>query len=107
VRYDDWASLERERVQVRIVRAAVRAGELLLGAGSPQDAERLAEHVIGLDAQSERAYRLLAAAALAQGDRDAARRALCRCRDEVGDVALEPATQMLARRVNRAAPPVG
>jgi DNA-binding SARP family transcriptional activator/ATP/maltotriose-dependent transcriptional regulator MalT len=97
-----WAENEAERVRVRFLQAATRAGELALASGGVDESEALALRVLAVEPWSERAYRLLVATHLARGDRPAARRALERCHamlDELG-VEPEPETRMLQRRVD-------
>jgi DNA-binding SARP family transcriptional activator len=99
VSYQDWALPEQNRVRVRLVAAAVRAGELLAAAGRADEARQLGERALAMEPWSEPAYRVVATAHLAAGDRAAARRALERCRamlDELG-AEPEPATEAVER----------
>jgi DNA-binding SARP family transcriptional activator len=101
VRDQEWAIPEQDRLRTRLVAAAVRAGELLAAAGQVSDAREMAERALGMEPWSEPAYRVLAAAHLAAGDRAAARRTLGRCRsmlDELG-AKPEPATEAVERAV--------
>lgn len=107
--HDLWAETEAERVRVRFLQAATRAGELALATGSVDESDELAQRVLAVEPWSERAYRLLVAAHLARGDRPAARHALERCHamlDELG-VAPEPETHMLQRRLEEPSPGSG
>ena len=63
----------------RFVTAATRAGQLLVGRGDPDEAERVARRAIAADPWAEAAYGVLVSVALARGDRSAARLALERC----------------------------
>ena len=96
----DWADAERARLAVRFVRAAVRAGELLVAAGRADEARRYGERALAVEEWSERAYRLVAAADLATGDRAAALRTLARCARMLADLGVEPeeSTVAVARR---------
>jgi ATP/maltotriose-dependent transcriptional regulator MalT/DNA-binding SARP family transcriptional activator len=97
-----WTVLPREHLEGRFVAAALRAGELLLGR-DPAQALDLAAEVLSVDAASERAFRLQAAAYNRQGARSTARRVLARCRRELRALGLtpEPETEMLERLVGR------
>jgi LuxR family maltose regulon positive regulatory protein len=75
---------------VRYTAAALRAGELLVAAGERADAAAAARHAITAEPGAEPAYRLLATAHIADGDRAAARRALDDCRLALAELGLEP-----------------
>jgi DNA-binding SARP family transcriptional activator len=79
---------------------------LLVAADDPAEAERLAQRAVEVDEYAEGAYRVLAAAALARGDRASALRTLARCDAMLGElgVAADTATRQLARRVRAAEP---
>jgi DNA-binding SARP family transcriptional activator len=97
----EWAHAPRERLRLRFVQAAVRAGELALASGQVETATEFALRAVGSDPWSEPARRLLAEARLAGADRSGALRALDDCAvmlHELG-VGPEPATRMLARRM--------
>jgi DNA-binding SARP family transcriptional activator len=81
--------------------AATRAGELLVGRGDVDEAERVAWRAIEIDPWAERAYSVLVSAALARGDRSAARRTLDRGLAAMADLDVEPSeeTRRLSRRV--------
>lgn len=96
VPYADWAQGERVRLLGRYVRAALRAGELLLAAGSLPEASAAAERAIAADATLETAYQLLARARLADGDPIGARAAINACQVVVAELGLEPDTGTLA-----------
>jgi len=89
-RYEEWAALERERLRRRLVRAAVRAGELVLGAGDPDEAESHAQRALRAEPWSEGAYRVLIGACLDRGDRAAALRVVERCTAMLDDLGASP-----------------
>jgi DNA-binding SARP family transcriptional activator len=101
VPYADWAAVDRHRYERAFLTTAVRAGELLLARGSADTAAALARRAIRIDTAYEPAYRLLAAAHLALGDRSGAHRALAACYARLRHLGLMPesATEMLARRL--------
>jgi DNA-binding SARP family transcriptional activator len=97
----DWLVLEREHYRSRFVRAAVRAGQLLLGRGDAERAQEVAHRALTVDQWSEDAYAVLVGAALAGGDRSGAHRLLQRCHGALEEMGASPspATQQLARRL--------
>jgi LuxR family transcriptional regulator, maltose regulon positive regulatory protein len=97
----DWIALEREHFRGRFVAAASRAGELLVARGDVDGAERVARRAVEVDPWAEDAYAVLASAALARGDRSAARRTLDQGLAAVADLGVEPSeeTHRLRRRV--------
>ncbi|MGH9233207.1 MAG: BTAD domain-containing putative transcriptional regulator [Acidimicrobiales bacterium] len=97
----DWIALEREHFRGRFVAAATRAGELLVGQGNVDEAERVAWRAVEVDPWAERAFSVLVSAALARGDRSAARRTLDRGLAAMADLDVEPSeeTRRLSRRV--------
>jgi DNA-binding SARP family transcriptional activator len=96
-----WFSLEREHYRSRFVTTAVRAGQLLLGRGDIDHAEKVAQQALTVDPWAEPAYAVLVGAALTRDDRSAARRLLQRCIDALAELGTMPstATQQLHRRV--------
>jgi DNA-binding SARP family transcriptional activator len=68
-----WADLERTRVRSRLVRAAVRAADLLVATGHPEGAIEACHVAVDVDHWHEPAYRTLARAYLELGDVTAAR----------------------------------
>ena len=98
---EEWAEPARERVRQRVVRAAVRAGELLVASGRIDEAVRVAETAQRADPWSEPAIRLAVTARLASGDRSGARQAYENGRRVLIDLGVEPepATEELARRL--------
>jgi DNA-binding SARP family transcriptional activator len=97
----EWTVVSRDRRRADFVHASVRAAELLVAKGSPDEAIAVASGAVAAEPWSEAARRVLAEAHLATGDRAAARRVLAGCYDMLRDLGViaEPATQMLARRV--------
>jgi DNA-binding SARP family transcriptional activator len=97
----DWASVERDRLRVRYVTAATRAGELLLATGDHDAALAFGYSVLRVDRWAESAYRLLMAVYLADEEFDAARRILDRCERMLADLGtgLCRETRDVARRV--------
>jgi DNA-binding SARP family transcriptional activator len=96
-----WLEGRAEQLAHRVLTATGRAAELLLASGELDQAEELAGRVLERDEWSERAYRVLASAQLARGERDAARRTLSRCRAALAELGAEPdpATEMVERRL--------
>jgi LuxR family maltose regulon positive regulatory protein len=97
----EWLAPERDRLRLRFVESAVRAGNLVLARGDADRARRLAERAIAADGWSETGYQLLIAAHLAHGDRVSAHRTLRRCHQmlhELG-VAAQQRTLALARQL--------
>jgi LuxR family maltose regulon positive regulatory protein len=97
----DWLLPHRERLQRRVVAAAVRAGELLLADGAIDEPLRLAQQALTVDWWSEPAHQLLISVHVIVGNRTGARLALQECHhmlDGLG-TAADPRTEMLARRV--------
>ena len=69
---EDWAEPLRAQLQQQFVRAAVRAGDLLVAAGRASEAVAVAGTALEADPWSEAALRLQVTAQLASGDGDAA-----------------------------------
>jgi DNA-binding SARP family transcriptional activator len=99
--YEEWALPHRDRLSARFVAAAVRAGELTLAAGNPEEALRLAARAVETEPWSEPAYRLSVAAHLARGDRAAARRAMDTCLAQLADLGVAPTedTEIVLRAI--------
>jgi LuxR family transcriptional regulator, maltose regulon positive regulatory protein len=97
----DWIALERDHFRVHFVAAATRAGELLVGRGNVDEAERVARRAVEVDPWAEDAYAVLVSVALARGDRSAARRTLDRTLAALADLGVEPSeeTRRLRRRL--------
>jgi ATP/maltotriose-dependent transcriptional regulator MalT/DNA-binding SARP family transcriptional activator len=101
----EWIDFERLRLRSLFGRSAVRAGELLVAAGEPDAAVALAERAIAADRWTEPAYRLLALAELALGNRTAALRVLGHMDELLEELGVEPepATTALRMRCREAA----
>ncbi len=99
--YEEWALPHRDRLSARFVAAAVRAGELTLAAGNPDEVLRLASRAIETEPWSEEAHRLMVAAHLARGDRAAARRAMNTCLAQLDELGVSPTadTETVLRRI--------
>jgi DNA-binding SARP family transcriptional activator len=97
----DWLTLDRAHYEQRFVDAATRAAQLVAGHGQHDRAEALARSAIDVDPWAEHAHAVLVAAALARGDRAAARAALQRCEAALSELGVEPSdeTRRLARHV--------
>ena len=55
--FEDWSSLERERLQLLAINAMISLGELLLES-NPEESIRLAQEALRIDSTWEEAYRL-------------------------------------------------
>jgi DNA-binding SARP family transcriptional activator len=99
----EWFALDRMHYRTKFVRAAVRAGQLLIGHGDIDRAHAVAQRALQADHWAEDAYDVLIAAALARGDRSAARRLLDHCLGVLAELGTtpSPATQQLLRRVDQ------
>jgi LuxR family transcriptional regulator, maltose regulon positive regulatory protein len=99
--YEEWALPHRDRLSARFVAAAVRAGELTLAAGNPDEALRLAARALEAEPWAEDAHRLTVASHLARGDRAAARRAMHTCLAQLDDLGVKPTevTETVLRRI--------
>lgn len=102
----DWFVLAREHYRTRLVGAATRAGQLLIGRRDIDRAQAVAQQALVVDPWAEEAYAVLVSAALAVGDRSAARRTLSHCLERLADLGVEPSatTHQLERRVQVAGP---
>jgi DNA-binding SARP family transcriptional activator len=99
--YEEWALPHRDRLSARFVAAAVRAGELTLAAGNPEEALRLGARAVETEPWSEPAHRLIVASYLARGDRAAARRAMDTCLAQLADLGVAPTedTEIVLRAI--------
>jgi DNA-binding SARP family transcriptional activator len=99
--YEEWALPHRDRLTARFVAAAVRAGELTLAGGDPDEALRLAARGLESEPWSEGALRLSVAAHLARGDRAAAHRAMETCLAQLDDLGVRPTedTEIVLRAI--------
>jgi LuxR family transcriptional regulator, maltose regulon positive regulatory protein len=98
----DWAALERDRLRLGYLTAAIRVGELLLADGDKHAPLVLGHAALETEPWSEAAYRLLIVTHLARGEHAHARRILVRCHTMLADLQVEPEpeTQMLTRRLS-------
>jgi DNA-binding SARP family transcriptional activator len=105
----EWLLPHRDRLQRRLVAAAVRAGDLLLASGAVEEPLRLARQALAADACCEPAHQLLVSAHLAAGDRTAARVALADCHRMLAALGAHPdaRTLMLTRRLTGTHPAPG
>ncbi len=97
----DWAAPIRQRMHDRLIGAATRAGELLVGVGRLDEARAMAERALVADQWAEPAHRVAITACLAAGDRTGARHAYDRCRAALDDLGVVPdrVTETLAARI--------
>jgi LuxR family transcriptional regulator, maltose regulon positive regulatory protein len=97
----EWAAVERDRLRLRYVAAAVRTGELLLAAGDTDTPLELAISALRRDPCAEQAYRLLISVRLERDEVDAARAGYRRCLQMLSELRArpEPQTEILARRL--------
>lgn len=79
--YEDWTVVERERLALAFIEAALRLGALLLEEGAIHEAIGLGWRVVEIDQTQEEAYRLLMRAYAALGERSTALRLYARCVD--------------------------
>lgn len=96
---------DAERLNARLVAAAVRAAEIRLARGETDEASRLASRALAGDPWSEPAHRVSVEAALQQGDVALARRMATACADMLAEFGVEPAeeTTMVLRRASEPA----
>jgi ATP/maltotriose-dependent transcriptional regulator MalT/DNA-binding SARP family transcriptional activator len=96
--YEDWTVVERERLALMFVEAALRLGALLLEEGAVHEAIGLGWRVIEIDQTQEEAYRLLMRAHAALGERSTALRLYARCvsvlQNELGIAPLPETTAL-------------
>ncbi len=89
--YEDWSSVERERLATLYLSGANRLARLLLEQGSELEAINWSQRVIAADPCWEDAYRLLMWAYMAGGNRPLAVRAYEQCRRNLAeDLGIEP-----------------
>lgn len=100
----EWLFIERQRLHVRFVAAAIRTGELLLAHDRVDEAIGVASRTIAIEPWSEPAHRILVTAHLQRSDRAAAHRAMQRCREALDEIGgpVEQLTEMLERRLSGA-----
>jgi DNA-binding SARP family transcriptional activator len=100
----EWAVIDREHYRTRFLAAAIRAGQLLVARGDTAHAEQVAGRALAVDEFSEAAHAVLVSAALAEGDRSAARRRLDACFAALAELGLEPSEPTLQLRRRLRAP---
>lgn len=108
--YDDWAVLERERLQAHVERTMHRLLDLLVDGARWTDLLHWAEQWIAQGYTPEPAYRALMLAHAAQGDMAAVAEVYRRCVDALArDLDVEPSaqTQTLYAQLRRGDPPGG
>ncbi|MBN1965870.1 MAG: bacterial transcriptional activator domain-containing protein [Anaerolineae bacterium] len=106
--YEDWASLERERLQTLYLSGAMRLAALLLRRNGYQEAIHLCQSVLMIDRYWEEAYRLMMIGHALRGNRPLALRAYQQCRRALAeglDLAPMAGTTDLYHRIARGEPP--
>lgn len=89
--YEDWASLERERLQTLYLSGAMRLAALLLRHDGYQEAIHLSQSVLMIDRYWEEAYRVMMLSHALRGNRPLALRVYEQCRAALADgLDLEP-----------------
>ena len=102
--YEDWASLERERLQTLYLTGALRLAALLLDEGGYQEAIHLCQSVLMMDRYWEEAYRLMMLSHALRGNRPLALRVYEGCRaalEEGLDLLPMAETTELYERIRR------
>lgn len=95
--YEDWASLERERLQTLYLSGAMRLAALLLHRAGYQETIHLCQSVLMIDRYWEEAYRLTMISHALRGNRPLALRAYEQCRAALADgLELEPMAETTA-----------
>ncbi|HEU5090237.1 MAG TPA: BTAD domain-containing putative transcriptional regulator, partial [Roseiflexaceae bacterium] len=96
--YEDWSTIERERLELMFNEAALTLGTLLLEEGQPSAAIGMAWRVLEYDRTYEDAYSLLMRAHAALGERSTAIRLYQRCvsmlKEELGIEPLQETTML-------------
>lgn len=97
-----WSEADADRLRLAFVGAACRAAELAMAAGDHRAVDHLTRCALVADPWSERAYQVLVASHLGQGDRSAAQRTLERCLAMLRDLGVDPGsdTRMLSLRLH-------
>lgn len=102
--YEDWASLERERLQTLYLSGAMRLAELLVERGGYQESIHLCQSALAIDHYWEEAYRLMMLNHALRGNRPLALRAYEQCREALAeglDLAPMDETTELYQRITR------
>ncbi len=105
--YEDWASLERERLQTLFLSGALRLAALLLAQGGYQESIHLCQSVLIIDPYWEEAYRLMMISHTQRGNRPLALRVYDQCHqalDEGLDLLPMPETTDLYEIIKRGDP---
>jgi LuxR family maltose regulon positive regulatory protein len=88
--YEDWASLERERLQTLYLSGAMSLAALLLQQGGYQESIHLCQSVLMIDRYWEEAYRLMMISHTLRGNRPLALRVYDQCAQALKDLDLQP-----------------
>lgn len=83
--YEDWASLERERLQTLYLSGAMRLAALLLRREGYQEAIHLCQSVLMIDRYWEEAYRLMMIGHALRGNRPLALRVYDQCKRSLAE----------------------
>ncbi len=105
--YEDWASLERERMQTLYLSGAMRLATLLIRQDAYQEAIHLCQSVLMIDRYWEEAYRLMMISHALRGNRPLAMRVYTQCKDALADgLDLDPMpeTTELYHRIRQGEP---
>jgi LuxR family maltose regulon positive regulatory protein len=105
--YEDWASLERERLQTLYLSGAMRLAALLIQQDGYQEAIHLCQSVLMIDRYWEEAYRLMMISHARRGNRPLALRAYEQCQRALNEgLGLQPmpGTTELYDRIARGDP---
>lgn len=95
--YEDWSSLERERLHMLYLSGAMRLAALLLRRGGYQEAIHLCHAVLTLDRYWEEAYRIMMLSHALRGNRPLALRIFDRAREALREgLELEPMADTIA-----------
>lgn len=95
--YEDWTSLERERLQTLYLSGAMRLAMLLVQREGYQEAIHLCQSVLMIDRYWEEAYRLMMVSHMLRGNRPLAMRVYEQCRDVLAEgLELEPMAETAA-----------
>lgn len=105
--YEDWASLERERLQTLYLSGAMRLAALLIRRDGYQEAIHLCQSVVMIDRYWEEAYRLMMISHTLRGNRPLAMRVYEQCRSVLAeglDLEPMPETTQLHERIAKGDP---
>jgi DNA-binding SARP family transcriptional activator len=99
--FEDWSSLERERLQLLAINAMISLGEMKLDS-NPEESIRLAQEALLIDSTWEEAYRLQMIAYQKKGNRPQVIKTFKTCQkvlDEEFGIAPLPETEAVYRNV--------